>query len=878
MSLLSPDAPAPHLSTVLALIKDLLELRGSLASREVLAAATDRLLILLSDVPISLFDQIIQTLSLCHLVWFETTQPPARFEPIFDLWRAESQLSRHRLLLTIMVSIIEQFNIRVPHLTELSQRSLRAAFRAVGLFDYFRVACDFLTDCTEDLLEPVLTLFRTCLSYDRQPDIYQVIVPDALLDLFLSIRIPRVLFQLYEKGVEDALDLLLCFSSCATQQFTSLGLCTSDFRQKRLSYLGYVFEALGGLAGSAGLAESHVIAISRAVFKFSMLMPVAELNSAMPFVEVVAKLSAVLFERISEANWEACVTLLGFWERLAKGKSLRHANVLGDIVHGFIKGLCIPASLEQLCCLWSIAPKNVREREEQTIAELIGGTTENVERLNLLVQLAAASVRESETPNTQLVSSVLRRVSVTKRDADVLEASFVQFFNVFQRKLIVMSESKIWAALPDLKSPQAVFDLFVDRFLADLQFPDLIPTISEFLLGLVGATTNEYLANNSTFQKLVKRESVLDFSEVEDWELRRKFISVMNQSYAKSIRRIDDWPLVLAYFDQQFTGIAENVYRQARTIAVLYCELYGIFRGSDDFVTLFRWFLSEHAEGTLNCFKRQCVSAPVITSIGRLWRFLCANYDKVPRPDRLELFRHSTQLLRTAVAMVPASEFRSVLLMRVIRDSLQANQDNFGVMQHFADPSLDQMLDIFFDMVRSWDFAYVCTFKNGVQMFLKIFMTVPVTKLQVPESLAFVWRTLMWDPASPCFRIACHCLEVMMEAVLFDEEFNWVVFRSHFVVLMGVLLGATAAETDCMAGPLLYVRIRDEGFVAETFQLICGAYDEEDQRVVDKLLTKLYELTDDVKAVRLHLVRFRKEIIKRSLQIAEIHELQQWFR
>jgi hypothetical protein len=139
--------------------------------------------------------------------------------------------------------------------------------------------------------------------------------------------------------------------------------------------------------------------------------------------------------------------------------------------------------------------------------------------------------------------------------------------------------------------------------------------------------------------------------------------------------------------------------------------------------------------------------------------------------------------------MVPAHEFRSVLLMRVIRDSLQANQDNFAVMQHFADPSLDHMLGIFFDIVRSWDFAYVCTLKNGVQMFLKTFITVPVTKLQVPESLAFVWSTLMWHPASPCFRIACRCLEEMMEAVLFDEEFHWVVFKSHFIVLMGSCSG-----------------------------------------------------------------------------------------
>jgi hypothetical protein len=137
--------------------------------------------------------------------------------------------------------------------------------------------------------------------------------------------------------------------------------------------------------------------------------------------------------------------------------------------------------------------------------------SENVERLNLLVQLAAASARESETPNTQLVSSVLRRVSVTKRDADVLEASFVQFFNLFQRKFIVMSELKIWAALPDLKSPQAVFDLFVDQFLIDRQFPDLIPTISKFLLGLVGATSNEFLANNSTFQKFMSRDPFLTF-------------------------------------------------------------------------------------------------------------------------------------------------------------------------------------------------------------------------------------------------------------------------------------------------------------------------------------------------------------------------------
>jgi hypothetical protein len=100
-----------------------------------------------------------------------------------------------------------------------------------------------------------------------------------------------------------------------------------------------VSEGLAEVAGSAGLAESHVIAISRAVFKFSLLMQAAELKSAMPFVEAVAALSAVLFERMSDANWEACVTMLGFWERLAKGKSLRHANVLGHVVHGFIKGL-----------------------------------------------------------------------------------------------------------------------------------------------------------------------------------------------------------------------------------------------------------------------------------------------------------------------------------------------------------------------------------------------------------------------------------------------------------------------------------------------------------------------------------------------------------
>jgi hypothetical protein len=421
IALLSADAPTHHLSTVLGLIKDLLELRGSLAASDVLTAAANSLLGLVTDAPISLFDQIIQTMSLYHFVWFETAHPPAPFDPIFDRWRSESQIPGHRLLLSMMVSIIEQFNVRVPHLTELSQRALRAAFRRAGLFDYFRVACETLTDCTDELLEAVLALFRTCLSYDRQPDIYQFIVPGDVLDLFLSTEVPRVLFELYEKGVEDALDLLLYFSSSATEQFTSLGLCTSPFRQKRLSYLGYVSEGLAKLVVSAGLAESRVGVIARAVFKLSLLMPVAELNSAMPLVEAVAKLSVVLFERMSDANWDACVSLLGFWERLTKGRNFRHANVLGDVVHGFVKGLCIPASLEQLCSLWSIAPKNVREREEQGIAILIGGTTENAERLSWLVLLAAASVRESETTNTQLVSSVLRCVSATKRDVDVLE-------------------------------------------------------------------------------------------------------------------------------------------------------------------------------------------------------------------------------------------------------------------------------------------------------------------------------------------------------------------------------------------------------------------------------------------------------------------------
>jgi hypothetical protein len=61
---------------------------------------------------------------------------------------------------------------------------------------------------------------------------------------------------------------------------------------------------------------------------------------------------------------------------------------------------------------------------------------------------------------------------------------------VFQKKFFVILEPTVYSVLPDLKSPQALFNLFVDRFLADLQFPDLIPIISEFLLGLVGGTAN----------------------------------------------------------------------------------------------------------------------------------------------------------------------------------------------------------------------------------------------------------------------------------------------------------------------------------------------------------------------------------------------------
>jgi hypothetical protein len=580
---------------------------------------------------------------------------------------------------------------------------------------------------------------------------------------------------------------------------------------------------------------------------------------------------------------------------------------------------------------------------EQNTDELVAapdepGTIGAVYRLTMLMLIVSAKIQIRQYPGVtaddigqlaRLIGAVFRYVVQTDAILPIianadgvrsyvvsLEKAVMRFVFAFRRDYLSPAKPAIEQVYATLEGDQhAAFDLFVNRFLRDLElflaFPELLEEISKFLLELItesekDPSTKEFVVSNTMLQGLTQRELFLNFSVVENFEKCKLLLSLLNRIYARSIKTVDGWAPFLAHFDDRFASIAARRYGNAHAIFCLYREVCGVLSGNcgyRDYLIIFRWFLARHVDDTLACIRSQGGSMNTILAIGRAWCLLCSNKGKklVLPPASAEgivLFQSSLKVIQALVEAVMDTDDRTMLICKIIRPSLSENYANFGVMDFYGDPSLDQMLQIFFAILDGWEFDQVKALKNGARTILEAIHAIiqhrPAKFEEGDRSalvLNFLWRTLgwkqsteqVWSLSENCFKHACNCLQDLMLFLLPKDGIDWSIFRQHFITLMDVLFAPPSPNgpkigpvIDMVAGPLCYLAKMDSAFVEVTFRAICNGFDEQYREAVGGLLHTAFETVeqvtspDQLQKFRHALNQFKKEVLRYSIQLFDI--------
>jgi hypothetical protein len=307
--------------------------------------------------------------------------------------------------------------------------------------------------------------------------------------------------------------------------------------------------------------------------------------------------------------------------------------------------------------------------------------------------------------------------------------------------------------------------------------------------------------------------------------------------------------------------------------------------------------MGRHIDHTLNSIRAQGQMPIVVKAVARTWYFLASNKGKklllpADSAEGIQLFHYSLRVIRVLIETISEPDEQKYMIFKIIRPSLSERYANFDVMELYGDPSLDEMLAIFFQILANWEFSIICVLKKGVRIILETFEAILASR---PEKLddtrlgvvtQFIARTLLWHGDAKfevkwgqnqnCFRLACECLQTLMLFCLGRTGVDWAIFRPHFVAIADQLFHPTHPIADTVAGPLCYVAKMDSEFVHSVFQAVYASFDEEYRGEIQAIVQRAFEAIDRVESIdqlqrfRYALNGFQKDIMRFAIMLSQI--------
>ena len=594
--------------------------------------------------------------------------------------------------------------------------------------------------------------------------------------------------------------------------------------------------------------------------------------------------------------------------------------------------------------LWSVS-NMVQQQAVEHVSSIMNDLTNElissrqpvtVHRLSIMILIIATKLKmrtggmgEGDALLVPLISSVFSYIDRTNPGLSALAQTLgpsmefiekaLQFFVVqFKRDFLSSQRAserieRIYQGLAVANSRKAAFDLIVNRFLTDLkeftQWPGVLHAALDFLDELIAAKgeaddLKQFAASNELLQGLIQRRFFVDFRAVPNIDETKKIVPMLNRIYARAIKTQDAWNQFLLHFDSLYATIAAGNYQNSADIFFLNREVYGVLTGTSshiDYLHVFRWFMQKHVEHTLASIRAQSQNRNIVHIIYRTWYMICSNKGKklmVPSEsaEGIVLFHHSLSVCHAIMECGFPIEDRAAFICKIIRPSLSETYANFDVMKYYGDTSAEQMVDMFFGILRASPFEWFSSLSNGVMTILGALESLArryTAGLENPERLSltlkFIWRSLIEftgrkdaaekKKALDCFKSACDSLKLIMLRLLGSGHRDWSMFHFHFVALMDAIIESHDYIGDAAAAPLCYIAKCDTAFVEKVFAAISDSFDEQYRAGITGLLTETFtkvnevDSPENVQKFRNALYGFKRGIAKYAVCLSDIQIL-----
>ena len=494
----------------------------------------------------------------------------------------------------------------------------------------------------------------------------------------------------------------------------------------------------------------------------------------------------------------------------------------------------------------------------------------------------------------------------------LFESALIQFCSLFVKKFLALENTLVYSEeiLQFIKvQKKQTFECIFGRLLKDLilfaPFPDTMLSILSFFSGHIPSTSvlnddvsffTSVIYSNETFKLLISRSLFIEIESIENLEKQYKLASELNKFYASVIEyeQLSDF---VAFIDNKFNNASLHNFTDPREVFVLYREINGLLKGStssNKYTFLFRWILQRHSEHTIQCLKAQSKQSIVVKAILRVWMNLLIGKNlSLPSysSDGLRIIKITYLLLNEVVSSdVPKNDDVICYMVKILAFSIMSKSANFGIMKMYGDDTIDQLILIYFNILKGWPFESYCQFKNLLLTVSNSFNTILQFAPEMiqndnnfPVVLNFYLRTFIYlrglqnEYSEKDLDIYLNFKKLLFfftQKKLFQI---WPSFRPHLLALLNTLFDSASSKVvSCMSGVIFLIAKSDLKYIAHVFQTVCDMFDQSSREALGQMsqatISIINENNKPNKKVKEHFELLSNSIKKYSIELGLISE------
>lgn len=801
------------------------------------------------------------------------------------------------IALSIMSEITNKMKENVQHLDITENSQINSLFKSKVIPYLFQISIQFLTSDNVSILEYAVNLANSCLRFreSKLNEVANTISFSEMKPFFQTIDVISILFQLCENTslsyLKDVIDTIVNFMSI-TGVWNSL-----DAKIEFYSFCGQRIDYLLNLKTLDNFSYAKLIAKLGTCLDYRFLdNPVS-----LPFFQNVEAFSSCIFNSGDE---NAVEYILDFWSYVSNWKPDNSKqnlpdeflqllfNVFSDYINSCINLITqkLPQWNEEthvsnskcLQKLWKLTIWQPTIAMDMLTSLILQQNSFSI-HFAFLVNVATARLMSTvqdgivkgvniEESSTNMNNAIIKFISETNKQVSVaiqqdplttvcVEESILNFIHFYQQKSIsgnrYSSNSSPQESDMRKNMEKDVINELITRMMIDLEIlannkSQLIMNILIIIDQLVSKNDSaNVLADTTIMQDLISRNLAISFDNIDPLDAKKPR-AFLNTIYARLVRTSEQFIAFIKDFNVQFEQLHSVNYANEIAVVGLYYDLLGVIRGftcTDFHLRVLNWFVNDHSVDTINIINANGSSIIAVKAVCRLWVSLFpTSLEKLGKTSGvgIQLFRLTIDIVRAVLDNTMDTVERNCMLIRVIKSCLCNESTNFGVMRYYNDPSVDQMVELSFqlDQMALDDDSYKKIYGDILKTFQVIFsiyykeISGDSQKLEI--MINFIYQCLqlreekIWTLSWKCLK---HILNLMIDI---PDLISWELLQRHCLIVIDYSLKSNEKHVTNALKLLMYIAVGNQDLLLLIISSIADTFEDSFKPKVSETFEQLF--------------------------------------